>query len=200
MMSAHDVAVAALSEVAAHQRSESRVGTFAIPRSADDTTAASIKLPTKNAPTTELGDSNALIGFQSSSSNNSQTTNPEATTPPTSDGFSSQSQPSPSRLSHPSQTTVAHSPLAQLADAAFPSPTVASNAGQKRTFDGYVKPTGTSSSSSASPPIDSSSGHSRGISSSSATSSLLSSREVRSFLCRSFSVRYMQFNWIGVWL
>ena len=108
MMSAHDVAVAALNEVASHQRSESRVGDSAILRSMGDGTATSIEASTsasKNAPSADIRESNASFGFQSSSSNNSQSTVPDATTPPSSDGFSSQSQQSPLQPSQHSQST-----------------------------------------------------------------------------------------------
>jgi hypothetical protein len=178
MMSTHDVAVAALNEVASHQRSESRVGDSAIPRSMGGGTATSIEASTstsKNAPIADIRESNASFGFQSSSSNNSQTTVPDATTPPSSDGFSSQSQQSPSQPSQhsqPSATQLAHS---RLADTAVLTPLVATSAGQKRTLDGHVKLSGSSSNSSASPPVGPLSVHSRNISS---ASSAISSREV----------------------
>lgn len=184
-MSAHDVAVAALNEVASHQRSESRVGDSAIPRSMDYGTATSIEASastSKNAPSAAIRESNASFGFQSSSSNNSQTTVPDATTPPSSDGFSSQSQQSPSQPTQLSQPAAAQLAHLQSTDTALLAPVVATNAGQKRTLDGHFKPSRSSSSSSASPPVGSLSGHSRNISS---ASSAFSSREVRG---HSFSI------------
>src|SRR5208282_5867937 len=136
MMSAHDVAVAALNEVASHQRSESRVGDPALPRSMDDGTATSIEASTstsKNAPSVDIRESNASFGFQSSSSNNSQTTVPDATTPLSSDSFSSQSQQSPSQPSQPSQPAIMQLAYSQIDNMALLTPTVATNAGQKRT-------------------------------------------------------------------
>ena len=178
MMSAHDVAVAALNEVASHQHSESRVGDSAIPRSMGDGTATSIEASTstsKNAPIADIRESNASFGFQSSSSNNSQTTVPDVTTPPSSDGFSSQSQQSPSQPSQHSQPTATQLAHSRLADTALLSPEVATSAGQKRTLDGHVKLSGSSSSSSASPPVGPLGVHSRNTSS---ASSAVNSREV----------------------
>lgn len=178
MMSAHDVAVAALNEVASNQHSESRVGDSAIPRSMGGGTVTSIEASTstsKNAPIADIRESNASFGFQSSSSNNSQTTVPDATTPPSSDGFSSQSQQSPSQPSQHSQPTAAQLVHSRLADTAVLTPVVATSAGQKRTLDGHVKLSASSSSSSASPPVGPLSVHSRNISS---ASSAVSSREV----------------------
>lgn len=178
-MSAHDVAVAALNEVASHQRSKSRVSDHAVPRATNNGTATSIEASTsalKNALSADVRESNASFSFQSSSSNNSQTTLPDATTPPSSDSFSSQSQQSPSQPSQPSQPIVTQQVYSQLANTALLTPTIATNAGQKRTLDGFVKPNGSSSSSSASPPGGPSSGHSRNISS---VFSAISSREVR---------------------
>jgi hypothetical protein len=178
MMTAHDVAVAALNEVASHQRSESRVGDSAIPRSMGDGTATSIEASTyasKNAPIADIRESNASFGFQSSSSNNSQTTVPDATTPPSSDGFSSQSQQSPSQPSQHSQPTATQLAHSRLGDTAVLNSVVATSAGQKRTVDGYVKLSGSSSSSSESPPVCPLSVHSRNVSS---ASSAVSSREV----------------------
>jgi hypothetical protein len=177
MMSAHDVAVAALNEVASHQHSESRVGDSSIPRSMGDGTATSIEASTstlKNAPSTDIRESNASFGFQSGSSNNSQSTVPDATTPPSSDGLSSQSQQSPSLLSQHSQPTATQLSPSRLADTAVLTPVVATSAGQKRTHEGHVKLSGSSSSSSASPPVGPLS-HSRNTSS---ASSVTNSREV----------------------
>jgi hypothetical protein len=179
MMSAHDVAVAALNEVAS--QSDSRVSDSAIPRSMGDGTATSIQAYTstsKSVPSADIRESNASFGIQSSSSNNSQSTVPDATTPPSSDGLSSQSQQSPSQPSQysqplqPAAVQLAHS---RLSDTALLTPVVATNAGQKRTLDGNVKASGSSSSSSASPPVGSLSAHSRNISN---ASSAVSSREV----------------------
>jgi len=178
MMSAHDVAVAALNEVASHQHSESRVGDSAVPRSMGDGTATSIEASastSKNAPSADIRESNASFGFQSSSSNNSQSTVPDATTPPSSDGFSSQSQQSPLQPSQHSQPTATQLSHSQLADTAVLTPVVATSAGQKRTLEGHVKLSGSSSSSSASPPVGPLSVHSGNISS---ASSAVSSREV----------------------
>lgn len=179
MMSAHEVAVAALNEVAS--QSELRVGDSAIPRSMGDDTATSIQVPASSSnsvPSADIREINASFGFQSSSSNNSQSTVPDATTPPSSDGLSSQSQQSPSQpsqLSQPLQPSEAQPGQSRLADAALLMPVVATNAGQKRTLDGHVKASGSSSSSSASPPIGILSAHSRNIGS---VSSTVSSREV----------------------
>lgn len=182
MTSAHDVATAVLNEVGIPHCSESRVGESTLPASIEGATATSMEpYTTKIARNLELADGHAFTGFQSSSSNNSQTTVPDPTTPPTSDGFSSQSQPSPSRFPQLSQTAATQLPVSQQDGAALPQASIATNAGQKRTFDGYAKPPGTSSSSSGSPPLDLLSGHSRTISSVSAASSTVSSREVRGF-------------------
>jgi hypothetical protein len=125
----------------------------------------------------DLRDTNAFGGFLSSSSNNSQSTLADATTPPTSDGFSSQSQESHSQLSQLSQAAMRQRPPSQSTDVALPALSVATNAGQKRTRDGYVK--SPDSSSTASPPVASLGGHSRHTSNITIASSIASSREVR---------------------
>lgn len=182
-MSAHDAAIAVLNEVGTPHCSESRVGEFTLPTSIEGSTATSIEPSTRKiVRSLELTDGHAFTSFQSSSSNNSQTSVPDPATPPTSDGFSSQSQPSPSRFPQLSQTAATQLQVSQQDGAALSQASIATNAGQKRTFDGYAKPPGTSSSSSGSPPLDMLSGHSRTISSASAASSTISSREVRKFL------------------
>jgi hypothetical protein len=170
MMSAHDVAVAALNEVASSQLSESQV-TRELSRPTKSATAASIQASnsmSKNMLRADARDANAFSGFLSSSSNNSQSTLADATTPPTSDSFSSQSQESQSQR-----------PPLQSTDIAPPALSVATNAGQKRTRDGYVK--SPDSSSSASPPVASFGRHSRHTSNISAASPTATSRKV-SFL------------------
>jgi hypothetical protein len=190
MMSAHDVAVAALEEVTSSQLSESKVSeskmTRELSRPMKSATAASIQASnsmSKNAPRAGTRDANAFGGFLSSSSNNSQSTLADATTPPTSDSFSSQSQESQSQPSQISQPAPTQRLLSQGADIAPLVLSVATNAGQKRTRDGHVK--SPNSGSSAIPPVTSFGEYSRHTSNISVASPPATSREVR-FLMNNF--------------
>jgi hypothetical protein len=181
MMSAHDVAVAALNEVASsvHPNADA-----ALPELATESNMDTIPFPinksmisNNNSFTSNFQDSS--LGVDYGSSNNSQITIPEVSTPPTSDGFSSQlqSQGSQPQVSNPAQPNAIVETLKQNQDARVPQLSVATNAGQKRTIDGYVRESG--SSSSESPTFGYNGGHSRNASAiSAASSSTMSAREV----------------------
>ncbi|TAQ84825.1 hypothetical protein B7494_g6855 [Chlorociboria aeruginascens] len=110
---------------------------------ADDATHASPSGPGLSQITTvsteEFPNSNALA---SSSSNNSQETTDshDASTPPTSDGFSSQSTNPDGHLPQPSQLSPLAAGQDPLVNTDNSRPSIASTAGQKRTADGQVKP------------------------------------------------------------
>lgn len=184
MMSTRDVAAAALSDVVANQLSESHgseVGESILPRTTNNVAAASIEAPFSMNAHSAPRDANASDATRPCSSNNSQDT---ATSPPTSDGLSSQSQESQTQLSQLTQyssSAITKLPASQTTDTARLALSIATNAGQKRTYDGFTKPS--NSSSSASPPIESFRGHSRNTSAVSTASSAVSSREVRSCYC-----------------
>jgi hypothetical protein len=185
-MSIQDVAVTTLAGDVALQPSESRVAEPMSNQPASSAAGISIRSSMDDKAAAKTADQHALSAVQSSSSNNSQSSIPDAdaTTPPTSDAFS-QSHTSPSRLSQLSQLSQpAEIPvlLSQPADAARVEASVASNAGQKRTIDGYAKPARRGSSSSGSPPRAGAVGHARIVSSVSAASSSMSSREVWNLL------------------
>jgi hypothetical protein len=178
-MSAHDVAIAALNEVASNARSA---------------TEANTKL---NAPETKSATTNNRAGTiveraylssvpfpvdrsmradhraPSGSSNNSQTT-ADVTTPPTSEEFSSQSQES--QLDQLSQLAAAQRPILRTEEPARANLAVATNAGQKRTHDGYRKHS--NSTESDNPTIGRVGGHSRNTSTVSTAESTTSTREV----------------------
>lgn len=179
MMSAHDVAVAALKEVASTQESDPQVA-CELSQIMKSPTAASIKPPTSTSRDILLADprdAHASGGRLSSSSNNSQSTLADASTPPTSDSFSSQSQESQSQISQLSQAAATQHHILLSADIVLPPLSVATSAGQKRTRDGYVK--SPESSSSASPPVASFGGHTRHTSNINTVLSISGGREVR---------------------
>lgn len=174
MLSAHDVAIAALNQVASNSYSEEHADSIPQPRYGSS--GASIE-PSKSNSTifADTRDANGLSGLQFTSSNNSQSTVPDASTPPTSDGFSSQSQDSQSQLDQLLHLAAAEETHSRLSELRSPL-TIATNAGQKRTIEGYAKTSG--SSSSESPTIEKFGGHSRNTSTLSTASSIMSSREV----------------------
>lgn len=179
-----EIAIAALNEVAANARSdiESRAhlessGSFSTtkPEAASD-----LEDPVLNPRQNLEGEEGQYRN--SASSNNSQTTNADATTPPTSEDYHGSSLEHQSQLSQLSQLAAAQQPL--YATAPREQHHMASNVGQKRTHDGFRKNSDSSSSdgSSAAPFR----GHSRNMSAISAASSTVSAREVSaSYLCKS---------------
>jgi hypothetical protein len=178
MMNARDVAVAALSDVVANEFSASHKSDMveaSLTRSTNNPAGASMEYDiSKNAHATISQKVNAPATDQSNASNDSQET---ASTSSNSEGFSSQSQESPSQFSQLSQHTNPTVPTSRATGAAPPTLSIATNAGQKRTHDGYTKPP--DSASSASPPIQSFGGHSRNTSNISIASSTVSNRDVR---------------------
>lgn len=181
-MSAHDVAIAALNEVASNARSATENKANA------NSHAPDIDLATKNNGATGnsmekypsrsaslLDGRNVHLSYTapSGSSNNSQTT-ADAPTPPTSEEPSSQSQEL--QLDQLSQLAAAQRSIWRAADTGRADLPLATNAGQKRTHDGYRKQS--SSSESDSPTVGRAGGHSRNTSTVSAAESTASTREV----------------------
>lgn len=188
-MDAHQLAIAALSQVT-HPSSDHRDTPAAQhSRSIPDATTASymnnntihdispanqeISQSTKAIPraaSTMVDSQDSTL--QPTSSNNSQTTNDGhdgASTPPTSDGFSSQSTNQDSQLSHLSQLSQLAAAQQPLDSSRFARPYPAT-AGQKRTADGQIK------SPSPPSPTRPRRGHSRNTSAVSNVSSAASSR------------------------
>lgn len=196
-MEPHELAIAALSEVAhssTHRRDFS-TGKVASSRpspnatgvdmnNAIDDNAAGVQEPSQQSQRTNpmsstVGEgqeysNNATLSLQSTSSNYSQSTadGHDVSTPPTSasDGFSSQStnpEGQLSQLSQLSQLAAAAQPMTNTS-AARPNLSIAPTAGHKRTADGQVKPIlFTSPTSPHGPKIR---GHSRNTSAVSAVS------------------------------
>lgn len=190
MMSAHEIAVAALNEVAG-----------AVSRPEDGATspafaaAGSMDGAINTAPAKSNNDT--LMGSQISSaavaSGSSQSTVPDGDTPPSSN-FSSQSHDQGFQTHGSQVLDVAHSvPLARSNEAGAPPLTVATNAGQKRTIDGYVRRS-SGSSSSESPALGYKGRHSRNTSAVSAASSAMSPRELTSELRTRLSYAMVKVN------
>jgi len=189
MMSAHEVAVAALNEVASVSRPED--GALPLSATTPFATAASIDAA---ADAAAHKSSNAIVtssqisnpAGESGSSHNSQSTVPDNETPPSSN-FSSHSHDQGFQAQD-----VARS-VPDTHEAGAPLLTVATNAGQKRTIDGYVRrSSGSSSSDSAA--MDYNGGHSRNTSAISAASSAMSPRELTSELRTLLSYAMVKVN------
>jgi hypothetical protein len=109
----------------------------------------------------------------SASSHNSQSTNADTATPPSSQSFASQNHDAQHASNENSQTEIPMREAAPL--------TVATNAGQKRTIEGYVR--GPSNASLGEPLAKSTFAHRRTGSTVSAASSVaMSPREVSSYI------------------
>lgn len=175
MMSAHELAVAALGEVAAvDSRPRDDASSPAAHDIAGGATHATVVKP--NGTSSALASSQiSNTAIESVSSYNSQSTVPDGDTPPSS-GFSSQSHDQVHGA-----TRVNEMPL--LA--------VATNAGQKRTIDGYVRRS-SGSSSSDSPVLKGR--HTRNASAVSAVSSAMSPRELTSELRTRLSYAMVKVN------
>ncbi|ELR07032.1 hypothetical protein VC83_06750 [Pseudogymnoascus destructans] len=178
MMSAHKLAVAALGEAVVVD-SRPRDGASS-PAAAHDIAggamhATAIKPTSTNSALASSQMSNNAL--ESMSSYNSQSTVPDADTPPSS-GFSSQSHDQ----AHGSTRVAEMPPLA-----------VATNAGQKRTIDGYVRRS-SGSSSSDSPVINGKGRHTRNVSAVSAAPSAMSPRELTSELRTRLSYAMVKVN------
>ncbi|KFY24719.1 hypothetical protein V493_05071 [Pseudogymnoascus sp. VKM F-4281 (FW-2241)] len=177
MMSAHELAVAALGEaVAVDSRPRDDASSPAahdIAGGATHTTAIKPSSTSNAFASSQISNS----AIESVSSYNSQSTVPDVDTPPSS-GFSSQSHDQANGL-----TRVDDMP--QLA--------VATNAGQKRTIDGYVRRS-SGSSSSDSPAFHSKGRHTRNASAVSAASSAMSPRELTSELRTRLSYAMVKVN------
>ncbi|OBT77460.1 hypothetical protein VF21_05235 [Pseudogymnoascus sp. 05NY08] len=177
MMSAHELAVAALGEaVVVDSRPRHDASSPAAHDIAGGATHATAIKPncTNSALASSQMSNNAL---ESMSSYNSQSTVPDADTPPSS-GFSSQSHDQ------------AHGP-ARVTE--MPPLAVATNAGQKRTIDGYVRRS-SGSSSSDSPVVNGKGRHTRNVSAVSAASSAMSPRELTSELRTRLSYAMVKVN------
>lgn len=177
MMSAHELAVAALGEaVVVDSRPRDGASSPAAHDIAGGVTHATAIKPnsTNSALASSQMSNNAL---ESVSSYNSQSTVPDADTPPSS-GFSSQSHDQ------------AHGPT-RVAE--MPPLAVATNAGQKRTIDGYVRRS-SGSSSSDSPVVNGKGRHTRNVSAVSAASSAMSPRELTSELRTRLSYAMVKVN------
>ncbi|OBT62478.1 hypothetical protein VE03_07983 [Pseudogymnoascus sp. 23342-1-I1] len=177
MMSAHELAVAALGEaVAGDSRPRDDASSPAAHGIAGGAThATAIKPNSTNSALASSQISNTAI--ESVPSYNSQSTVPDADTPPSS-GFSSQSHDQ----AHGVTRTNEMPPLA-----------VATNAGQKRTIDGYVRRS-SGSSSSDSPALHTKGRHTRNASAVSAASSAMSPRELTSELRTRLSYAMVKVN------
>ncbi|KFY49744.1 hypothetical protein V496_09806 [Pseudogymnoascus sp. VKM F-4515 (FW-2607)] len=176
MMSAHELAVAALGEAAVDSRPRDDASSHTAHDIAGGAThATAIKPNSTNNALASSQISNTAI--ESVSSYNSQSTVPDADTPPSS-GFSSQSHDQAHGVTRVNEMP----PLA-----------VATNAGQKRTIDGYVRRS-SGSSSSDSPAFHSKGRHTRNASAVSAASSAMSPRELTSELRTRLSYAMVKVN------
>ncbi|KFZ24169.1 hypothetical protein V502_01332 [Pseudogymnoascus sp. VKM F-4520 (FW-2644)] len=177
MMSAHELAVAALGEAAAvDSRPRDDAPSPAAHDIAGGATHATAIIP--NSTNSALASSQmSNTAIESVSSYNSQSTVPDADTPPSS-GFSSQSHDQ------------AHG-VTRVND--IPPLAVATNAGQKRTIDGYVRRS-SGSSSSDSPVFNRKGRHTRNASAVSAVSSAMSPRELTSELRTRLSYAMVKVN------
>lgn len=169
LMDPHELAIAALNQVAAHSSTHRRdlaAGKTAsspnatgvdMPNNATDDDAANGQESSQTLQGTDgmaskgrashESQNNTIPGVQSASTTNSQTTaeGHALSTPPTSasDGFSSQSTNPEGQMSQLSQLIhlAAAQPPMTHTPAARPNLPIAPTAGQKRTADGQVKPT-----------------------------------------------------------
>lgn len=173
MMSAHDVAVAALTEAATIARIESQP---AEPTTLTGATADGIAKGMSNPePPSQAGNSQKTLELPAISSNDSQTTTADVNTPPTSDGFS-QSQESKKQDQISQHPAVQSSNNSSQSDGLYSPRLEATNAGQKRTHDGLTK-----SSSPERPSTAYDGKYSRDTSSTSIILSRASPREVFDF-------------------
>ncbi|KFX95012.1 hypothetical protein O988_06031 [Pseudogymnoascus sp. VKM F-3808] len=178
MMSAHDLAVAALGEaVAVDSRPQDPASSLAAPHgTAGGATHATATNPNSaNSALTSSQMSN--IALESVSSYNSQSTVPDGDTPPSS-GLSSQSHDQAHGVTRGNEVQ---------------PQTVATNAGQKRTIEGYVRRS-SGSSSSDSPVLNHKGRHTRNASAVSAVSSAMSPRELTSELRTRLSYAMVKVN------
>ncbi|KAI9741491.1 MAG: hypothetical protein M1818_004297 [Claussenomyces sp. TS43310] len=191
MTSTYDVAIGALNEVASNARSESNAGEAICTTSGAEASSQVPDLSRMGASSN--GNVRQSVEMLSSSTNNSQTTAGEFTTAATSEDFSSQSRKSPSELQQLSQlTTTQPSTRGTCSNGLRSPPVLATNAGQKRTRDGFTKTS--ASTSSGSPTVEPTAGHSRNTSNVSITSSVASAKELTSELRTRLSYAMVKVN------